>query len=149
MKLGRRPSFKLTSSMLEWQEDSKPRTWMVVELLEMSGEYSSCFFLFLMGRVFWTDLKNSEGEVEAQNLLGGEVARNVQRILPLLFQTNGGWSILDRFEEFCRSSELEGWWSRSQSCPKWGPLWGCLTFQLGILNIALARGRFCWKNKAF
>ena len=31
----------------------------------------------------------------------------------------------------------------SQSCPKWGLLGGCLTFQLGILNIALAGGRFC------
>ena len=38
-------------------------------------------------------MKNSEGEVEAQNLLGGEVARNVQRILPLLFQTNGGGGV--------------------------------------------------------
>ena len=47
-------------------------------------------FFFLMGGVFWTDLKNSVGEVEAQNLHGSGVDRNVQRMLLLLFFKNMG-----------------------------------------------------------
>ena len=43
-----------------------------------------------MGGVFWTDLKNSVGEVEAQNLHGSGVDRNVQRMLLLLFFKNMG-----------------------------------------------------------
>ena len=56
----------------------------MVESLEMSREYSPCFFQ-KNGGVFWTDLKNSVGEVEAQNLHGSGVDRNVQRMLLLLF----------------------------------------------------------------
>ena len=62
----------------------------MVESLEMSSEYSPCFFQKNGGGVFWTDLKNSVGEVEAQILHGAGVDRNVQRMLLLLFFKNMG-----------------------------------------------------------
>ena len=76
------------------------------------------------GGVFWTDLKNSVGEVEAQILHGAGVDRNVQRIHFLLFPKNMGGVFLnlDSSEEFCRRSrspELEGCWSRSQLTCAW------------------------------
>ena len=61
-----------------------------------------------MGGVFWTDLKNSVGEVEAQNLHGSGVDRNVQRMLLLLFFKNMGGVFLTDLRNSVESRDLRG-----------------------------------------
>ena len=126
MKLCRRPSFKVTSPMLMWQVPSpniqvQKQTSFVIK--NEAGPKAQLQIDKFDARV--------TGGLEAQNLNGGWVARNVRRILLLFFFVFNGASILNRFEEFWRrgrSPELAWWWSRSK-CPantppafsnKWG-----------------------------